>query len=587
MLLYNYKKEFIGIDAGDLQKLGLESLSQLHQEAVDFADLFVKTPGFVHNFKHVHWIDFIAVADSTEEPKVIINIKDNLYRANLQVTTAYLADAPDKEAFMITLVNLRPLSQSERSNISVDALERPEPQPTPQSVPTFTPQTTQTEEIIQETVPPQPQEVVADEYDTTPEQPLETDMLSVDDVVDDYDTPLEVNDISLDETPQAPEVATTPTQAEPEIEEESLDLPEDLSLDLEEEETPLPELDEPTPQPAPQPTPPPSVASGTFDEKLEQLLNSGYTYDPKVASDELGLPLDLIEEFIQYFIAQAKEFKPKLYDALEEGDTEQVKILSHKLKGVAANLRIEDALEVLTTINSTSDIDVIQNNLKAFYIIIARLAGEEIEESVPASTQEEAEVQNVEEQDDDLVLDFKEDDEYEISIADEQITIADEDVPEQIDLPELADDDFSTQEDEIDLEIEDDQLDLEIEDDDFSLELTDDEPLKDSNDNQTINYSKESAANEIGLDMESFEELFNDYIQEAKDLIAQMRDAAQNNDAPSLSQQAMQLKGMSDNMRLAEISNALHELLEAQQSVPTDALNRLDTVEAILNTISN
>ena len=585
MLLYNYKKEFIGIDTGDLKKLGLENLSQLHQEAVDFADLFVKTPGFVHNFKHVHWIDFVAVADSTEEPKVIINVKDNLYRANLQVTTAYLADAPDKEAFMITLVNLRPLSQSERSNISVDALERPEPQATPQPAPTFTPPPAQTPEAPQEVAPAQ--EVVADEYDTTPEPPLETNMLSVDDVVDDYDAPLEIDDISLDETPNISEVETAPAEVEPEpeIEEESLDLPEDLSLDLE-EETPLPELEEPTPQPTPQPASAASVTPGTFDEKLEQLLNSGYVYDPKVASDELGLPLDLIEEFIQDFIAQAKEFKPKLYDALEEGDTEQVKILSHKLKGVAANLRIEDALEVLTTINSTSDIDVIQNNLKAFYIIIARLAGEEIEQEASAPTQEEdVELQD----DDDLILDFKDNEEEdEIAIADEQINIADEDVPEQIDLPELADDDFTTEEDEIDLEIEDDALDLEIEDDDLSLELTDDESLnEDSNENQAINYSKESAANEIGLDMESFEELFNDYVQEAKDLITQMREAAQNNDAPSLAQKALQLKGMSDNMRLTEISESLQELTQAQESVPADALSDLETIETVLDRISN
>ena len=60
MLIYNYKKEFLGIDENDLTALGLSNLADLRAEAADFADLFVKTPGFIHNFKHVHWIDYIV-----------------------------------------------------------------------------------------------------------------------------------------------------------------------------------------------------------------------------------------------------------------------------------------------------------------------------------------------------------------------------------------------------------------------------------------------------------------------------------------------------------------------------------------------
>jgi len=59
MLIYNFQKEFLGIDAKDLQELGYHDLSSLRSEVTDFADLFVKTPGYIHNFQHVHWIDFI------------------------------------------------------------------------------------------------------------------------------------------------------------------------------------------------------------------------------------------------------------------------------------------------------------------------------------------------------------------------------------------------------------------------------------------------------------------------------------------------------------------------------------------------
>jgi len=53
MLIYNYQKEFLGIDEKDLKTLGFNSLSELRAEVTDFADLFVKTPGYVHNFQHV------------------------------------------------------------------------------------------------------------------------------------------------------------------------------------------------------------------------------------------------------------------------------------------------------------------------------------------------------------------------------------------------------------------------------------------------------------------------------------------------------------------------------------------------------
>ena len=63
MLIYNYQKEFVGIDESDLKALGFSDLAQLRSESADFANFFVKTPGFVHNFKHVHWIDFVTCAD--------------------------------------------------------------------------------------------------------------------------------------------------------------------------------------------------------------------------------------------------------------------------------------------------------------------------------------------------------------------------------------------------------------------------------------------------------------------------------------------------------------------------------------------
>jgi len=42
MLIYNYKKEFLGIDEVDLEVLGLSDLADLRAEAADFADLYTQ-----------------------------------------------------------------------------------------------------------------------------------------------------------------------------------------------------------------------------------------------------------------------------------------------------------------------------------------------------------------------------------------------------------------------------------------------------------------------------------------------------------------------------------------------------------------
>jgi len=101
---------------------------------------------------------------------------------------------------------------------------------------------------------------------------------------------------------------------------------------------------------------------------------SNYNYDPQLASDELGLPIDLIEEFVQDFIAQTQEFKEQLYVSLNRGHLDELKTLSHKLKGVAANLRIEDAFNALNIINNSKNSSDIEIQLNIFYKIIEKLS---------------------------------------------------------------------------------------------------------------------------------------------------------------------------------------------------------------------
>lgn len=610
MLIYNHKKEFVGIDKRDLEALGFSDLSKLLAECNDFAELFVKTPGYIHDFKHVHWIDFITCAQSNEDTKVIIHAGGKSYKSSLHIDTIYLLSDPTQKAYSVTLSNFRELSKEEAQNISDDILDKPM-----LTTPTLAPQE---EEQVQ----------------TSQTESFEEEITNVEDVYEE-----ETPEIMMDEFDQAPSEDKLELDLDEEIpQEEPLaveeDEEDDFKLDLDdihadiadEEEIVEPEL----PKEKPVAQAPTSQAVAEDDD-----FDYNYVYDPHVASEELGLPLDLIEEFIQDFINQAYEFKDELYDSLENGKLDNVRILSHKLKGVAANLRIEDAFDVLVTVNTSDDINKVLLNLNRFYKIIAKLAGEEVPEtqsiasaaSAPEDFAEEDFALDVKEEDpkeeeiaieDDIALDFKDeetDQEESIStpldsaeesddedlyldyspepLEDTPLTVDDSEVPEKIEIAELADDDFvhAPQEVEKSNAAEEETLDLDFKDENF---LEDVEPLEMKEDNlveeiqdQTqyqSSYDKTVVASEIGLTKESFNELFNDYLDDSKELLADLENALINEDASQYKKAALKLKGMSDNMRIHDFTKELETLITADDM--QSAKETITTIKSKLNSLS-
>lgn len=73
-------------------------------------------------------------------------------------------------------------------------------------------------------------------------------------------------------------------------------------------------------------------------------------YNPKIAADELNLPVVLIEEFVQDFIEQAHHDKDHLLASYYQKDMDNIHELGHKLKGAASNLRINELADVLEEI---------------------------------------------------------------------------------------------------------------------------------------------------------------------------------------------------------------------------------------------
>lgn len=615
MIIYNNNREFIGIDEENLKSLGYPNFTSLLSEAADFADLFVKVPGHVHNFKHVHWLDFILCATDKSSSKAIIHANGKSFSCVLDVKTIYLTSSPTKQSYNISLNNLRALSAEELQNISGELQSRPAPVAAPVTPkPVTEPEPTEEEEVeIQTPTEASQSEEVIDEFDISNEMDieelptLETSEVEQDpyEVEDEFN--LDVFEASDEDLAEIGEAETDDIQMTREDLHENLG--DHVSLDEEIEDI-APEVVEVTEE----------LAPITLETNADGEEQDEYIFNIQETADALEMDVATIQDFVNDFIMQAKDFKPKLYEAVEHDDMIELKSLSHQLKGVAANLRIHDAQEILIQINKAEDFTYSLRDLDKFYNIISKLSGEEPEvkktEGVkPAPVIEEP---SIEEKPADIKVDIPEENENEIEVAEIDLPEIDEDSLEindnedvieinddqdvveisEIDLPEIAEDTLEINDTEDLLEINDDEEALEIKDiseDDFDLLDEEQEELIGTNDQNDIldeieelkpaqTYDKMGAANEIGLDEESFNELFDDFSNDSKLLISEAQEAIEADDAQKWQHAAVKLKGMSDNMRIDSFKSDIEALITLQDS--SDAQKLLDKInEALLSII--
>ncbi len=365
MLIYDHNRQFLGLDNEDLQQLGFASATVLFEQCSDFADLFVKRPGYIHNFKNFEWIDFVLHAKS-DDSKAIIHTSKNNFTCKLAVKPFYLNSSPNEHGYMVLLKDLKPLSAEEDAKVAHDI----EMHPTPD---------------ISAPIAPSPKiplpDVSLPNFDNLPATELsEPDI---------FDVPMQENSFELPALEE--DVKTAPfkldiediyTQEAPSVE-EKFEPQEETALDsftLPEEETLQENAFVPTASRSNLPDIP-MLGDHLSQEDHDYIDNlhtdKDYIYDPHIAADELGLPVDLIEEFIGDFIQQSHDFHDELFEKADAQDRDSIQTLSHKLKGVAANLRIEDAFEALSIINTSHDFNEITANLKYFYHLVAKLKGDE------------------------------------------------------------------------------------------------------------------------------------------------------------------------------------------------------------------
>lgn len=96
-------------------------------------------------------------------------------------------------------------------------------------------------------------------------------------------------------------------------------------------------------------------------------------FNPSEAANALGLPESLIIEFVHDFIKQAREEKTNFIQAFENKDLQTINEIAHKLKGVAANLRIEDMYELMEHLQHATSVEEVEGHLVAFYRKLAAI----------------------------------------------------------------------------------------------------------------------------------------------------------------------------------------------------------------------
>ena len=90
-----------------------------------------------------------------------------------------------------------------------------------------------------------------------------------------------------------------------------------------------------------------NVSTEVKEIALDKISPLPISYNPQTAADELNLPVELIEEFVDDFIEQARHDIDHLLASYYQKDMDNIHELGHKLKGAASNLRINDLADIL------------------------------------------------------------------------------------------------------------------------------------------------------------------------------------------------------------------------------------------------
>ena len=138
------------------------------------------------------------------------------------------------------------------------------------------------------------------------------------------------------------------------------------------EESPMEILDSVTvteiPEPTAAVTPEPLVNENSFGTiDLDDVKPIHFDFQLEEAANDLSLPVELIEEFVNDFIDQAHIETEKMLEAYEKGDLDAIQKIGHLLKGASSNLRINPLSDTLYQIQFCEDSSQLEDLIKDYW----------------------------------------------------------------------------------------------------------------------------------------------------------------------------------------------------------------------------
>ncbi len=258
MVLYDHHKRILAISDQTLEMLGYQSVEKFRQEVYDIAQLFVKRPGYLHEFRSFHWIDYV-LTNATVTHRTILRTKTGK-EIETFVNVNQLSSIKDMLSYYLVTFEFNTCSDCDFNHISP----------------------------IQEHT----------------------------------------------QTPPVQEKAKPNKNGHTQKEKQNNDATDKLPLE-----------------------------PGDFQEpNLDQI------------GEELNLGPDIVEDFIKEYVKHAIDKLPQINQAIRDGNQKELYETIHTLKGVAANLRLKPAFEILSKMKKTTPIQEAIGIIEEFYSYILFLA---------------------------------------------------------------------------------------------------------------------------------------------------------------------------------------------------------------------
>ena len=100
---------------------------------------------------------------------------------------------------------------------------------------------------------------------------------------------------------------------------------------------------------------------------LDDVKPIHFDFQLEEAANDLSLPVELIEEFVNDFIEQGHIETKKMLEAYEKGDLDTIQKIGHLLKGASSNLRINPLSDTLYKIQFCEDPSQLEAFIKEYW----------------------------------------------------------------------------------------------------------------------------------------------------------------------------------------------------------------------------